>query len=311
MKEKVKDINDAKKGAINKIKTKAVAVIKGINEKIKKVKPDDDLNINSVSNFEKIDEKIKSFNPKIALILGSGFEKLLVLEKKFTVSYEEYGLKYKNVEGHKREFVFGYFNKIPVMLASRVHYYESGDTKQIIEFYKTLYNIGIRTVLATTAVGGINKKFKAGDIMLIKSHINMSGTNPLIGLQPIRFLDLSDAYDKKLRFIVKDIAKQKKIKIWEGVHMQVSGPTYETPAEIVAFRNLGADTISMSTVLDCICANYFGIKFIAFAGITNKATTEDSKPLTHKEVVETGTLISEKLKIIVKEFLSSVYNNKL
>lgn len=309
MKEKIENISkDEKKGTINKIKSKAKEVIKGINDKIKRAKPDDEPEKN---NSQKLFEKIKKFNAKIALILGSGFEKLLVLENKFAVGYEEFGLKFKNIEGHKREFIFGYFNKIPVILASRIHYYESGDNTQIVEFYKILFNLGIRTVIATTAAGGINKKFNAGDIILIKSHINLSGTNPLIGLQPIRFLDLSDAYNKNFRQKIKEIAKQKKIKIWEGVHLQVSGPTYETPAEIIAFRNLGADSVSMSTVLDCICANYFGIKFIAFAGITNKATTENSQPLTHKEVIETGINISEKLKLIVKEFLINIYNNKL
>ena len=231
---------------------------------------------------------------------------MLFLENKFTVDYEELGLKYKKIEGHKREFVFGYFNKIPVVLASRVHYYESGDVKQVLEFYKTLHSFGVKTILATTAVGGINKKFKAGDIMLIKSHINMSGTNPLIGLQPVRFTDLSDAYSKDLRAVIKQIAKEKRMKIWEGVHVQVSGPSYETPAEIVAFRNLGADTISMSTALDCICANYLGIRFVAFAGISNQAVTENSLPLSHNEVVRIANIVSEKLKIIIKELLNNL-----
>lgn len=295
-----------KKTTINKLKTKAKEVIKEINLKIKKPKLNEEP-LNTANESVEIYKKINKFKPKIALILGSGFEKLLLLENKFSVDYEGLGLKFKEIQGHKREFIFGYFNNIPVVLASRVHYYESGNTTQIMEFYKTLQTFGVKTSLATTAVGGINKKFKPGDIMLIKSHINMSGTNPLIGVQPVRFVDMVDAYNKNLRTVIKGIARQKKIKIWEGVHLQVSGPTYETPAEIMAFRTMGADTISMSTALDCICANYLGIKFLAFAGISNKAITEDSLPLSHNEVVKTGNVISEKLKIIVKEFLNNLY----
>lgn len=294
-----------KETAMKKLKSKAKEMIKEINLKIKKPKSDENLPDDFNENDEKF-EKIKKFKSKVALILGSGFDKLLFLENKFTVDYEELGLKYKKIEGHKREFVFGYFNKIPVVLASRVHYYESGDVKQVLEFYKTLHSFGVKTILATTAVGGINKKFKAGDIMLIKSHINMSGTNPLIGLQPVRFTDLSDAYSKDLRAVIKQIAKEKRMKIWEGVHVQVSGPSYETPAEIVAFRNLGADTISMSTALDCICANYLGIRFVAFAGISNQAVTENSLPLSHNEVVRIANIVSEKLKIIIKELLNNL-----
>jgi len=296
---------DNKETAMKKLKSKAKEMIKEINSKIKKPKSDEITTNDFNENVEKL-EKVKKFKAKIALILGSGFDKLLFLENKFTVDYEELGLKYKKIEGHKREFVFGYFNKIPLVLASRVHYYESGDVKQIFEFYKTLHSFGVKTILATTAVGAINKKFKAGDIMLIKSHINMSGTNPLIGLQPVRFTDMGDAYNKDLRATLKQIAKEKRIKIWEGVHVQVSGPSYETPAEIVAFRNLGADTISMSTALDCISANYLGIRFIAFAGISNQAVTENSLPISHNEVVRIANIVSEKLKIIIKGFLNNL-----
>ncbi|MDD4686237.1 MAG: purine-nucleoside phosphorylase [Clostridia bacterium] len=255
--------------------------------------------INNVLNEIKI-------KPKIALILGSGFKNILELENKIVLDYKQFGFDFKEIEGHKREFIFGYFKKIPVVIASRMHFYETGNCDQILKLTRILFEMGVRTIIATTAVGGINSDFNAGDMMLIESHINLTGTNPLIGLKPIKFVDMCDAYNKKFRTIAKKISNEFKIKLWEGVHIQVSGPTYETPAEVIAFKKLGADTISMSTALDCICANYYGMNFVAFAGITNQAFTESSEPLTHEEVVKSGNEISKNLGILIRELIPQI-----
>ncbi|MDD3862918.1 MAG: purine-nucleoside phosphorylase, partial [Clostridia bacterium] len=208
------------------------------------------------------------------------------------------------IAGHSREFIFGKYKNIPLIIASRVHYYETGDAKNILKFFNILKDFGIKTIIATTAVGAVNEKFKAGDLMLIKDHINLTGTNPLIAREPVMFLDMSNAYDKDLRSKIKKIAKNRSVSIHEGVHIQVSGPSYETPAEVRAFRKFGADTVSMSTAMDCISANYFGIKFVAFAGITNSAITNDSEILLHDDVVKTAGIISKNLSLIIKDLLS-------
>lgn len=261
-------------------------------------------NTNEVNNLLK-EIKIK---PKIALILGSGFKNIIELENKIVLDYKQFGFEFKEIEGHKREFIFGYFKQIPVVIVSRMHFYETGNCDQILKLTQILSKMGVETIIATTAVGGVNTNFNAGDIMIIKSHINLTGTNPLIALQPIKFIDMCDAYNNKFRTIAKNISNNFKIKLWEGVHFQVSGPTYETPAEINAFRNLGADTVSMSTALDCICANYYGINFVAFAGITNKAFTENSQPLTHK-VVKVGNEISKNLGVLIRELIPQICEN--
>ena len=169
----------------------------------------------------------------------------------------------------------------------------NGETSSILQLYKLFKEIGIEIVVATTATGGINNELEAGDLMLIKSHINLTGTNPLISQKPITFVDLSNAYNKKLRDLSLKTAKKLKIPLFEGIHLQTSGPSYETFGEVIAFRKMGADTVSMSMALDAICACAVGLKFLAFAGVTNKAVTEDSQPLNHEEVLKIASNISQ------------------
>jgi len=258
---------------------------------------------NVKAKIREFKEKIASLKPEVALILGSGFKDIVELDDKIAISFEDLGLKYRKIAGHSREFILGKYKNIPLIIASRVHYYETGDVKNILKFFNILKDFGIKTLIATTAVGAVNEKFKAGDLMLIKDHINLTGNNPLIAREPIMFLDISNAYDRDLRSKIKKIAKNRNVSIHEGIHIQVSGPSYETPAEVKAFRRLGADTISMSTALDCISANYFGIKFVAFAGITNSAVTNDSEVLLHDDVVKIAGAISKKLSLIIKDLL--------
>lgn len=250
-----------------------------------------------------MEKLLEKFKPEIAIFGGSGFQNLIELENKEIISYKDAGFQYNELKGHNRQFVFGEYKGKKVVVLSRFHYYESGSTENLFSLFEMLSKLGVKTVISTTAVGGINPKLKAGDIVLIKDHINLTGTNPLIAKQPVKFVDLTNAYDRDLRKVIIKISKSLKIKLYEGVHLQSCGPTYETPAEIKFYESIGADTVSMSMVFDNICANYFGMKFVGFAGVTNKASNENSQPLSHEEVLVESQKICEKLRKIVENFL--------
>lgn len=256
-----------------------------------------------MNKAEKIAKKLKNFNAEIGIILGSGYENLIELENVKVVDYKSLGFEFCEVKGHLRQFTFGEYKSKKIVLISRFHYYESGTTENIFLLFNVLSLIGVKTIFATTAVGGVNPDFKAGDMMLIKSHINLCGVNPLIAKQPVKFVDLSNAYDKDLRKLIIKTAKKLEIEICEGVHLQTSGPSYETPAEVDFYKKIGADTVSMSTALDCICARNFDIKFVALAGITNKAVSEKTGAISHDDVLEISRKICKKLSKIVEAVL--------
>ena len=258
---------------------------------------------------KKVVSKLQKHKPVIAVFEGSGFENIITLENPIVYTYKSLGFKYPEIKGHERRFAFGTYKGVEVVIASRFHYYEFGNCDLLYNLFNILANLGVKTVIATTAVGGINAKLDKGDIMLLKSHINFAGFNPLIARLPIEFIDLTNAYDKKLRDVVKASAKKLEIDLFEGVHLQACGPTYETPAEVIAYRKLGADTVSMSTAFDNICARKFNMKFVCFAGISNKAVSLDSETLSHEEVVEACRNMSGKVKKIIEHAFVKIVKN--
>ena len=239
-----------------------------------------------VGDFGKaLQEVIEKFHPDRVIIEPSGVGKL------------------SDVAGHSRHFEFGTFKGKKIVLVSRFHFYESGSAENMWILYTLLHKLGVKSVIATTATGGINPEFKAGDIMLIKDHINLSGENPLIGHLPIEFVDMTNAYDKDLRDEVKKIAKSLRIKLQEGVHVQALGPTYETPAEVIFYRNIGGDSVSMSSAHGNICAKFYKMRFVAFASISNEAATYDSPEITHEEVLRISRQASQKLGKIIEKLI--------
>lgn len=249
---------------------------------------------------------LKGCKAEIAIFGGSGLHDLIDLKNKKTISYKDVGFKYVEIEGHNREFIFGTFNGKKIVQVSRFHLYESGSNENILILFEILNKLGVKIVITTTATGAINPNYKAGEVMLIKDHINLSGTTPLVGHSPLKFINMTDAYDISFRKKVKQIAKKHKIKIHEGVHIQVPGPAYESPAEIRAYRNLGADSVSMSNAYATILARYFDMKCLSFASITNKAATYNGKKISHEEVLEISKIVCHKLKIIIHEFIKSL-----
>lgn len=254
--------------------------------------------------FESIRERIP-FTPKVALILGSGLgEYASNMEIVATIPYSEIaGFPQSTVQGHKGQFIFGYVGQVPVVcMQGRVHYYEGYPMTDVVLPVRLMKLMGAEVLFLTNAAGGVNLNFSAGDLMLISDHICMA-PNPLIGqnmseLGP-RFNDMSDTYDKALRDIIKEQAALLGISLQEGVYLQLTGPCYETPAEVRMVRTLGGDAVGMSTAVEAIAANHMGMHICGISCITNMAAGVQKQPLNHTEVQETADRVAEAFSKIV------------
>ena len=252
------------------------------------------------------------FNPEIGLILGSGLGELAEETKQPTfIPYEDIpGFPVSTVEGHKGRLVCGTMNgKKIVSMQGRFHYYEGYSLDQVTFPVRVMKAIGVKTIIVTNAAGGINETFQPGDLMLIQDHINFTGANPLMGpndseMGP-RFTDMSQAYDKQYQQIIKDTAEKNGIALKQGVYFGLTGPTYETPAEIKMARVLGGDAIGMSTVPEVIVARHAGIRVAGISCITNLAAGMQ-ETLSHKEVVETTERVKETFKTLVKKVIQVI-----
>lgn len=196
------------------------------------------------------------------------------------------------VVGHKGELVCGTVQGVPVaVMAGRIHFYEGNSLKDVVFPARVLANLGCRSVLVTNAAGGVNKDFSAGDLMLITDHLNFFGSNPLIGPHDDdwgqRFPDMSDAYRQDLRKLALAVARKVRVPLRTGVYLGTHGPSFETPAEIRAFRALGADAVGMSTVPEVIALNQMGVGVVGISCVTNLAAGVLKQPLSHAEVIET------------------------
>lgn len=230
--------------------------------------------------------------PQIGLILGSG---LGVLADQIEVeSVIPYGniphFPVSTVEGHAGEFVFGQLGGQQVAaMRGRFHLYEGYDARQVTFPVRVMKQLGIHTLIVTNAAGGVNTSFQAGDLMLITDHLNLMYRNPLTGPNDerlgVRFPDMSEAYSLRLREVAVHVADRHKINLKQGVYAAVTGPTYETPAEVRMLRFLGADAVGMSTVPEVIAARHMNMSVIGISCITNMAAGILPQPLSHAEVV--------------------------
>ena len=251
---------------------------------------------------------------KIGLILGSGLgDYAEQIQNKRFVNYSDLpGFPQSHVQGHKGRFVIGeLFGKTVICMQGRFHYYEGYPQSQIVQSIRVMKRLGVEKLLLTNAAGGVNLDFSAGDLMLISDHINFSGSNPLIGPNDesfgTRFPDQTNVYDRDLREKVRVAAKAVDVRLQEGVYMMFSGPTFESPAEIVFARTIGASAVGMSTVPEAIAAAHCGIKTVGISLITNLAAGILNQPLTHEEVQETAALASEKFSKLVDKIVDSVF----
>jgi inosine/guanosine/xanthosine phosphorylase family protein len=254
--------------------------------------------------------RLSPLRPSLAIVLGSGFQAVEGrLEQPATISYGELpGFASTSVSGHAGRLSIGRLGGTTVMLLSgRTHFYE-GHPLSVVTFYvRVLAACGIRDLLLTNAAGGIRPRFRPGDFMALEDHINLMGANPLCGPRlsglPC-FVDLSCAYDPGLRNLLLRAARKCRVRLHTGVYLAVSGPSYETPAEIRAFARLGADAVGMSTVPEAIVARQRGLRVAALSCITNLAAGRSRKPLSHAEVLATSEQVAEKAARVITAFAS-------
>ena len=233
--------------------------------------------------------------PETAIVLGSGLGDFAgTLADAITMPYGD--LPYwpaSRVVGHEGQLVIGNVGGTRVAaLSGRVHFYEGHDLGTIVFATRVMGRIGVRRLILTNAAGGINTGFAQGALMIIDDHINMLGSNPLIGMNDdrfgTRFPDMSEVYSARLRRIADDAARAKGVPVSHGIYIAVHGPSYETPAEIRFFRTIGADAVGMSTVPEAIAARHMGIEVLGISCITNMAAGVLPQPLVHDEVMETA-----------------------
>lgn len=252
--------------------------------------------------------KLTRLRPALAIVLGSGFGHAVGRMKvEATVSYAKLsGFPRPGVGGHSGTVAFGWFGQAPVcVLSGRVHFYEGHSMEQVTFPMRVLAAFGIKDVLLTNAAGGINRKFRAGDFMGIDDHINFMGTNPLRGELASgreRFVDLTRAYDPALATLLRRAARAAKVKLHSGVYLAVSGPSYETPAEIRAFARLGADAVGMSTVPEAIVARQCGLSVAGLSCITNLAAGRSNALLSHADVLASGEKVKESAARLIEQF---------
>ncbi len=253
-------------------------------------------------------QKRTALRPRLGLILGSGFQRVLRhVEVALCMPFASLrGFPTPTVPGHGGELIVGKLAGTPVaVLSGRVHYYEGHSMADVSFGIRLLAALGVRDVLLTNAAGGVNPRYRAGDFMLVTDHINFMGANPLRGAMTrgeSRFVDMTRAYDPALQRWLRRAARRARVPLQSGVYLAVSGPSYETPAEVRAFGRLGADAVGMSTAPEAIVARQLGLRVAALSCITNLAAGVSRSPLSHDEVLETGKRAAPRAAKLLTQF---------
>lgn len=261
--------------------------------------------------YECFKEKI-DFKPEVAVVLGSGlgnFARTVEVVSELPYSDIE-GFPVSTVPGHAGKFIFGYIEKVPVVLMQgRVHYYEGYQISDVVLPARLMKLMGARILFLTNAAGGINPAFHAGSLMMITDHISSFAPNPLIGPNidelGTRFPDMTHVYDEDLQEILRSMAKQNDIELFEGIYAQMTGPSFESPAEIKMLQMLGASAVGMSTVVEAIAANHMGMKICGVSCISNLAAGMNTAPLTHEEVQEAANAVAPKFEKLLRESVAA------
>ncbi|MCM1157572.1 MAG: purine-nucleoside phosphorylase [Bacteroidales bacterium] len=251
--------------------------------------------------------KKTDFKPRVALVLGSGLgnfaEQIRIAD---TLAYSEIdGFPRSTVAGHEGRFVFGYVEETPVVIMQgRVHYYEGYTMEEVVLPVRLMQAMGAEKLFLTNAAGGIGDGFQCGDLMMITDHISCFVPNPLLGKNEekfgVRFPDMSAIYDKELQEMLRQCGKRLNIPLKEGVYLQLTGPSYETPAEIKMCKLLGASAVGMSTAVEAVAANHLGMKICGISFISNLAAGIQKTPLCHEEVKAAADEAAPKFQALVK-----------
>jgi purine-nucleoside phosphorylase len=253
------------------------------------------------------------FEPEIGIILGTGLGGLVKeIDIKFSFNYSEIpNFPISTVQGHKGKLIFGILGgKKVVAMQGRFHYYEGYSMLEVTFPVRVLKFLNIKFLFVSNASGGLNPTYKVADMMILTDHINLFGTNPLIGknyeeLGP-RFPDMSQPYNRILIETAKEIAKKHNIFVREGIYAGVTGPTFETPAEYNYIRSTGADAVGMSTVPEVIVARHMGITCFAISVITDSGVPGEIKEITHEEVQDVASTVEPKMTLIITELIKGL-----
>ena len=258
-------------------------------------------------------QKKISFVPQVALVLGSGLgDYANDIKVVAELDYKEIeGFPTSTVQGHEGKYIFGYVGTVPVVsMKGRVHYYEGYDISDVVLPIRLMKLMGAKVLFLTNASGGINTEFRAGDLMLIQDQISDFVPSPLIGANMeelgTRFPDMSEIYDKKLQQIIKKTAAVNDIPLEQGVYIQLTGPNFESPAEVRMCRILGADAVGMSTACEAVAANHMRMHICGISCIANMACGITPNPLTHKEVQEAADRVAPRFKKLVTKSIINI-----
>jgi len=251
--------------------------------------------------------------PQVGIILGSGLGAFARdIQVEVTIPFNEIpNFVSPSVEGHQGNLIFGTLGgKSMVALQGRLHYYEGHSMDTVVFPTRVMALLGVQVMILTNSAGGLAEKMRSGDFMIIEDHINLTGANPLMGpnmkeLGP-RFPDMTEGYDRKLISQLEVVFQSKKINYHRGVYAGVSGPTYETPAEVRFLKMIGCSAVGMSTVPEVIAANHLGLRVAALSCITNLAAGLSAHKLTHEEVTETARRVEKDFAAVLSEFITGL-----
>jgi purine-nucleoside phosphorylase len=251
--------------------------------------------------------------PRVAVVLGSGLGGFADdFEEAVSIPYEDIpGFQRSTAQGHAGQLVVGKVDTVPILaMKGRIHYYEGYSLEEVTFPMRTFKLLGIKTVILTNAAGGINVQLQQGALMMISDHLNLMGANPLRGPNDerfgLRFPDMSTVYSSELQELVVEEAKGIGVEVRRGIYGALSGPSYETPAEILMLRNLGADAVGMSTVPEAIVARHMGLEVLGISCITNMAAGLSDAPINHEEVMEIGNRVRGTFTELLRKVVSAI-----
>jgi purine-nucleoside phosphorylase len=252
--------------------------------------------------------------PAIGIILGSGLGAFADhIDEATAIPFTEIPhFPQSTVPGHSGRLVIGTLQGVPVaVMQGRVHAYEGYSPEEVTFPVRVLGRLGVKTLIVTNAAGGIRLDMKQGDLVLLSDHINFTGRNPIVGKNDERFgprfFDMTTAYSQRLRRLAAAAAQRQGFSLAEGVYLCVLGPSFETPAEIRAFRALGADLVGMSTVQEVITARQMGIEVVGISCVTNLAAGIQPEPLSHEEVIETGHRVAARFTQLLTALVPAIH----
>lgn len=262
---------------------------------------------------EQVKARIDGFAPQIALVLGSGLGPIAdTMDVRFRVPYGEIdGMPVSTAPGHSGQFLFGFVGGVPtVCMQGRLHYYEGYDVHDVVLPTRIMGLLGAKTLFLTNAAGGVNPAWEPPTLMVISDHVLFSVPNPLIGPNlaalGVRFPDMSRLYDPAIREILLRKGREMGLPMEEGVYVQFSGPSYETPAEVRILGQLGIGAVGMSTAVEALAAGHMGMRVCGVSCITNKGAGLTQKELNHAEIVEIGQIIGERFSALVAAVLPEI-----